>query len=98
MVWQTSSSNHVLLLSLSHIATLLTRKRLLKMHFIDYPWPTKPCSKEKQFPSQTLTIQRAKPPFFPQEELEVTPGYPKGGYLLICEVRREIEGPPEHLS
>lgn len=98
MVWQTSSPNRVFLLSLSHITTLLTRKKLLKMYFIDYPWPTKPSSKEKQFPSQTLTIQHAKPPFFPQEELEVTSGYPKGGYLLICEVRRELEEPPERLS
>lgn len=37
---------------ISHITTLLKRKRPLKMYFIDYPWPTKPCSKEKHFPAK----------------------------------------------
>lgn len=64
MVLLTSSSDHVFLPSLSHITTLLTRKRLLKMYFIDYPWPTKPCSEEKHFPSQAIPGRRAKPPSF----------------------------------
>lgn len=69
MVWLTSSSDHVFLPSLSHITTLLTRKRLLKTYFIDYAWPTKPCSKEKHFPSQAIPGRRAKPPSFLRKSL-----------------------------
>lgn len=77
MVWQTSSSCHVFLPSVSHITTLLTRKRLLKMYFIDYPWPTKPCSKEKHFPSQALGCWRARSASVPQKEFRGDTWVPK---------------------
>lgn len=68
MVWPPPASCHVFLPSESgHITTLLARKRLLKMYFIDYPWPTKPCSKEKHFPGQALACWHARSPSISQK-------------------------------
>ena len=73
--------------------TLLTRKRLLKMYFIDYPWPTKPCCKE--------TFSQPSPhlPALPSLSLSSgrvwgdTPGNQKGVFSLTGS--RERHTPPD---
>lgn len=69
-VWQTSSSC-ALLPSLSHI-----RKRLLKMYFIDYPWPVKLAPRRSTSPAKPSPAG-VPACLFSQEESGGTPGYEK---------------------